>query len=181
MPEGVDVRFGREITLPRPFEVIYSQSSEELSAEVLIAREQQRPRWSDQLRFGRTEYELFVVFVAPEARLLFICASRRADSMYRAIATEYIGEAFKGLPLYMINRVLSGLSKVECFSVGCRGSAGKNRRVVRYRASNRRQGAQPAATARMANAKPKLDALAAWMDARIQLISGKGDLAKAIR
>ena len=118
VPEGVDVRFGREITLPRPFEVIYSQSSEELSAEVLIAREQQRPRWSDQLRFGRTEYELFVVFVAPEARLLFICASRRADSMYRAIATEYIGEAFKGLPLYMINRVLSGLSKVECFSVG---------------------------------------------------------------
>lgn len=34
---------------------------------------------------------------------------------------------------------------------------------------------------RMANAKPKLDALAAWMDAQLQLISGKGDLAKAIR
>jgi superfamily II DNA or RNA helicase len=118
VPEDVDVRFGRKISLPRPFEVMYSQSSEDLSVEVLIAREQQRPRWSDQLRFGRTEYELFVVHFAPDAGLLFICASRRADSMYRAIAKEYIGEAFKGLPLYMINRVLSGLSKVECFSIG---------------------------------------------------------------
>ena len=33
----------------------------------------------------------------------------------------------------------------------------------------------------MEKAKPKLDALAAWMDAQLQLISGKGDLAKAIR
>ena len=34
---------------------------------------------------------------------------------------------------------------------------------------------------RMEKAKPKLDALAAWMDAQLQLISGKSDLAKAIR
>jgi hypothetical protein len=34
---------------------------------------------------------------------------------------------------------------------------------------------------RTANAKPKLDALAAWFDARLKLISGKSDLAKAIR
>jgi len=118
VPEDSDVALGRQIILPRPFEVMFSQSSEELSAEVLIAREQQRPRWSDQLRFGRTEYELFVIYYAPEARLLFICASRRADSMYRAIAKEYIGDGFKGLPLYMVNRILSGLTKVECFSVG---------------------------------------------------------------
>lgn len=118
VPKDLEVTLGNEITLPRPFEVMYSQTSEELSAEVLIAREQQRPRWSDQVRFGRTEYELFVVHYAPEANLLFICASRRADSMYRAIAKEYIGENFKGLPLYMVNRVLSGLTKVECFSVG---------------------------------------------------------------
>ncbi len=35
--------------------------------------------------------------------------------------------------------------------------------------------------ARMEKAKPKLDALVAWMDAQLQLISGKGDLAKVIR
>jgi hypothetical protein len=34
---------------------------------------------------------------------------------------------------------------------------------------------------RTANAKPKLDALAAWFDAQLKLISGKSDLAKAIR
>ena len=34
---------------------------------------------------------------------------------------------------------------------------------------------------RMARAKPKLDALAAWFDGQLKLISGKSDLAKAIR
>jgi hypothetical protein len=34
---------------------------------------------------------------------------------------------------------------------------------------------------RMAKAKPKLDALAAWFDGQLKLISGKSDLAKAIR
>ena len=118
VPDDVVVGFGQGIAFPRPFEVMYSQSSEELSVEVLIAREQQRPRWSDQLKFGRSEYELFIVHFAAAAGLLFICASKRADSLYRAIAKEYIGDTFKGLPLYMINRTLSGLTKVECFSVG---------------------------------------------------------------
>jgi transposase len=35
--------------------------------------------------------------------------------------------------------------------------------------------------ARMAKAKPKLDALASWFDQQLKLISGKSDLAKAIR
>jgi transposase len=35
--------------------------------------------------------------------------------------------------------------------------------------------------ARMAKAKPKLDALADWFDEQLKLISGKSDLAKAIR
>jgi transposase len=34
---------------------------------------------------------------------------------------------------------------------------------------------------RIANAKPKLDALAVWFDAQLKLISGKSELAKAIR
>ena len=33
----------------------------------------------------------------------------------------------------------------------------------------------------MEKAKPKLDALAAWFDEQLKLISGKSDLAKAIR
>ena len=118
VPENVPINLAHEIDLPRPFEVMYRQYSEDLSTVVLIAREQQRPRWSDQLRFGRTEYELFVVHHDAAGRFLFICASRRADSIYRHIAKEYIGEAFKGLPLYMINRTLVGLHKIECFSVG---------------------------------------------------------------
>jgi hypothetical protein len=34
---------------------------------------------------------------------------------------------------------------------------------------------------RLATAKPKLDALAGWFDEQLKLISGKSDLAKALR
>lgn len=118
MPDDVHVDLGADIDLPKPFELMYRQHSEELSTVVLIVREQQRPRWSDQLRFGRTEYELFVIHHDQNSRYLFINASRRADSIYRHIATQYVGHAPKGLPLYLVNRTLAGLKKIECFSVG---------------------------------------------------------------
>jgi len=118
VPEDVEIDLATEIALPAPFEIMYRQQSEELSTVVFVAREQQRPRWSDQLRFGRIEYELFVIHYDPIGRFLFINASRRADSVYRHIATEYAGPALKGLPLYKLNRTLSALKKIECFSVG---------------------------------------------------------------
>jgi hypothetical protein len=97
---------------------MHRQVSTDLTTSVIVAREQQRPRWSDQARFGRIEYELFVIYYDHAGRFLFLSASRRADSLYRKIATEYLGYAPKGLPLYIVNRTLAGLTKIECFSVG---------------------------------------------------------------
>jgi len=109
----VEVDIGAAIALPSPFEVTHRFVSADLSTAVIVAREQQRPRWSDQAQFGRVEYELFVVHYDESGGFLFIHASRRADSLYRHIATQYTGRAPKGLPLYMVNRTLSGLTKVE--------------------------------------------------------------------
>lgn len=118
VPDDCAIDISTDIDLPRPFEVMHRQTSDELSTVVMVAREQQRPRWSDQVRFGRSEYELFVVHYDEQRRLLFINASRRADSLYRHLATAYAGYALKGLPLFKVNRTLAGLTKIECFSVG---------------------------------------------------------------
>lgn len=118
VPPDLNFDISSEITLPRPFEVVHRQVSESLCTAIIVAREQQRPRWSHQQRFGRVEYELFVIHFDEQARFLFISASRRADSLYRHIASEYVGFSLKGLPLYMVNRALAGLRNVECFSVG---------------------------------------------------------------
>lgn len=118
VPPDLNFDISREITVPRPFAVVHRQVSETLCTAIVVAREQQRPRWSHQQRFGRVEYELFVIHFDEQARFLFISASRRADSVYRHIASEYVGFALKGLPLYMVNRTLAGLKNVECFSVG---------------------------------------------------------------
>jgi superfamily II DNA or RNA helicase len=118
VPDNLEVDLDKDIELPRPFEVVFRQYSEELTAAVVIANEQQKPPWSDQVRLGRSEFELFVIFFDPVGRLLFINASRRSDSLYRAIATGFLGMVPKILPLYKINRCLGGLSDIECFSVG---------------------------------------------------------------
>ena len=118
IPDDVEIDISQDIDIPKPFEIMHRQVSDDLSTAVIVVREQKRSRWSDQARYGRIEYELFVIHYDQTGRFLFICASRRADSLYRTIATEYVGYAPKGLPLYLVNRTLSGLTKIECFSVG---------------------------------------------------------------
>jgi superfamily II DNA or RNA helicase len=132
VPSGVEIDIHQEVRLPKPFEVVFQQASDELSAVVLIANEQQKPAWSDQLKLGRTEYELFVVYYDYQAQLLFINASRRSDNIYRAIASAYAGGVPKILPLYKINRCLAGLTDIECFSVGMKNRL-HNSRSESYR------------------------------------------------
>lgn len=132
VPTGANIDISQEVQLPKPFEVVFRQASDELSAAVLIANEQQKPVWSDQLKLGRTEYELFVVYYDQQAQLFFINASRRSDSIYRAIANAYVGSVPKILPLYKINRCLAGLSNIECFSVGMKNRL-HNSRSESYR------------------------------------------------
>ena len=118
VPDDVEPDLTADLELPRPFETVYRRADEEESVAIFIGREQQKPPWSDQLQLGRTEYELIVVYYDRAARLLFINSSRRADSLYREVAQQILGRPGKILPLYKINRCLSGLANIECFSVG---------------------------------------------------------------
>jgi len=108
------------LTLPLPFETAFSQISPELSTAIYVVSEQKKPKWADIARLGQLRHELFVVYYNSDAQLLFICASRKADSLYRYIGAHYAGNAAKILPLYKINRVLAGLTNITCHNVGMR-------------------------------------------------------------
>jgi hypothetical protein len=118
VPDDVYLDITAEVVLPKPFDTAYRTTDAEESFALFIGREQQKPPWCDQVQFGRTEYELVIVYYDRDSRLLFINSSRRADSLYRELGHLYLRRPPKILPLYQINRCLSGLSKIECFSVG---------------------------------------------------------------
>jgi hypothetical protein len=132
VPDTIEIDISTSIELPTPFEIVFTQPSEELAAAVIITKEQQKPSWSDQLQLGRTEYDLFIVYYDQSSQLLFINASRRSDSLYRAIAAGYIGKVPKILPLYKINRCLAGLNDIQCFSLGMKNRL-HNSRTESYR------------------------------------------------
>ena len=112
------IDLAQELHLPAPFTVPYQRNAPDIGATVAIANERQKPRWSDLDAFKRSEYELFIIHYDVDANLLFICASRRSDALYEAIAKHYTGGAHKILPLWKINRVLRELEHPDFFSLG---------------------------------------------------------------
>lgn len=106
-----------DVSLPAPFEVVFRQVSSELSAVVLIAREVQKPRWTDLDVFFAHRYELFLIYYDQPTSLLFINSSRRNESLYEDIAYQY-SEVFFGLSLSRINRVLRGIENTRFFNIG---------------------------------------------------------------
>ena len=95
MDEAVDIH--TPIVLPKPLETIFHQVSTEHSAAVAIARDRQKPRWSDLEQFYDVQYELFVIYYDEATNLLFINASRRSESIYGAIAQQYSESNFDAI------------------------------------------------------------------------------------
>lgn len=116
--EGSEVDISKPLKLPRPFQVIFQQVSEELATSVIVANETEQPKWTDLPAFNRSEFDLFVTHFNADAGLLFINASRKSDSLYEEIAKQYSGGNHKILPLYIVNRVLHGMAEAEFFNVG---------------------------------------------------------------
>lgn len=114
------VDISADVTLPKPFDVVHHRVSPEHSTAVIVANEQQRPKWTDLELFNRSEYDLFCVYWDKKTKLLFINASRRSDALYEAIARRYTLGQHKILSLQRINRVLRGLHEPEFFNVGMR-------------------------------------------------------------
>ena len=125
--EDGDIDITTAITLPRPFQVVFQQVSDELSTTVIVANETEQPRWTDLPAFNRSEFELFVVYYDQASKLLFINASRKSDSLYEEVAAQYTGGNHKILPLYIVNRVLHEMSEAEFFNVGMKNRVAHSR------------------------------------------------------
>ena len=111
------------IRLPPSFSVVYQNYSADLSTLVVITRETEQPKWTDQERFERAEYDLFVLYYDQASNLLFINTSRKTLSVYEMVAASVSGKSHRILPLFKINRVLRKLSSIECFNIGMRNRA----------------------------------------------------------
>lgn len=113
----------KPLKLPPGFSVVFSSISESLSTGVFITQEVKQPKWTEQDRFQRLEYDLFVLHYDSDARLLFINSSRRRLSLYEMVGGSASNYTHRILPIFKINRVLRHLPNLECFSVGMRNRA----------------------------------------------------------
>ncbi len=101
-----DVDTRRPITFPRDYTVVHHEVSGEHRAAVYITRQITGVRWTDIDGFESIVHDLFVIHHHTESHLLFICASRRTDSLYQHIAGQFAVDdlpAPRGLPGKMLN------------------------------------------------------------------------------
>lgn len=96
------------------------KASVEQSVTYFVTRRTSAPEWTDSSDFGRTEYDLHVVYYYQPGRLLFINSSRRWDALYESFAGHYSNQTHRRLALHQVNRVLHGLTHVEAFNIGMR-------------------------------------------------------------
>jgi len=117
-PYGVDLP--AEPDLPGKLQVIYRGISNPHGAAVYLTREAIRSLWSTDERFTNVAYDLFVFHYNENARLLFICSSRRNAELYNRLAKNLVIGRPRPLSNSSINRVLNDLDADEFFHVGMR-------------------------------------------------------------
>jgi hypothetical protein len=121
---AVDLR--APVTFPQNLQVVYQAVSEEHGAAVYITRETSLPRWTTDDRLSSIESDLFIFFQDADSHLLFICASRRSEGLYRFLAESFREVGPTILPLVRVNRALNGLEAPEFFNVGMRNRVASN-------------------------------------------------------
>lgn len=114
--------FNKAPDLASDIKIIRREVSEEYSSTILLIRQKTRPRWTDQERFSRIEYDLIVLYYDEDSKLLFINSSRRTLEFYQ-IFEDWCGEGTATLvPGPRINRVLAEVNNPNFFSVGLKNS-----------------------------------------------------------
>lgn len=121
---GPDIR--ARVEFPESLSVVFHSLSEQHGAAVYITREISRSRWSTDERFSNVQQDLFIFFFDQESELLFICASRRVEGLYEALAASISGGRAKALPLARVNGALNELTQTEFFNVGMRNRVASN-------------------------------------------------------
>jgi superfamily II DNA or RNA helicase len=112
-----------ELNLPADLEPVLIQKSREENTIIWIGRSTTPIRWSSSEALADVSHDMFLVVNVPEHRLLFICTSRRSNSVYDDLVGSLTDDARRLAP-NEITRVLRGIDNQELFSVGMRNRAG---------------------------------------------------------
>lgn len=124
LDEVVDLT--RLISFPEPLQVVYQSVSEAHNAAIYVTREISLPRWTTDDRLSVVQPDLFILYQEHDSRLLFICASRRAEGLYQHLAATFTSAHPRPLPLVRLNRALNDLTAPEFFNVGMRNRVASN-------------------------------------------------------
>lgn len=118
VPGGVDL-VGK-INWPKDIEVIYERVSETLNTAIYITRETKRSSFSKDDLFNNIEHDAFIIYNDEEAKLAFLCFTRRTPGYYDLIMEGIALGGATILPLDQINKALNGLKNHEFYNVGMR-------------------------------------------------------------
>lgn len=99
-------------------ETVFSWVSEARHASVYITRRAEPVRWASDDRLIDVSFDVFIFYYDEKAKLLFICASKRVDGLYRRIVRDLIGYEPRILSVSHINRALKELSDARFHQVG---------------------------------------------------------------
>lgn len=139
VPGGVD--FTGPLGVPANSTVIFHSHSPSENAVICVTREVSACQWSSDESLADIAFSLFILFYEPASRLLFICSSRRDQSVYDDLAESVsLGTAGRLSP-DELNRVLDGIVQPEFFSIGLRNRSGfgygESYRMITGRAADR--------------------------------------------
>ncbi|MDI4636913.1 MULTISPECIES: DEAD/DEAH box helicase [Halomonadaceae] len=115
-----DVDLVGQIDWPKDIEVIHERISETLNTAIYITREIKRSGFSKDDRFNNVEHDAFVIYHDEEAKLVFLCFTRRTPGFYDLIMEGVASGGGSILPLDQINKALNGLKNHEFYNVGMR-------------------------------------------------------------
>lgn len=115
-----DLDITGDVEMPRHLEITHREMSGDGSTVVFITRSEGQPKWAPPGRFRKIEYDLFIVYIDRESGLVFICSSRRTESVYRHLIAQFAGDQQEILSVEVVNRVVGGIEHPEAFSVGMR-------------------------------------------------------------
>lgn len=99
-------------------EIVFSWASDAQHASVYITRRASAVRWASDDRLVDVQFDVFIFYYDEQSKLLFICASKRADGLYQRIVRELVGYNPRILSLAHINRALKELADPRFFQVG---------------------------------------------------------------
>ena len=104
----------------RDRELVFGRVSVETNSSIYITRKTSQAPWSTNDKLVDVRFDLFIFVYVPAASLLFVCASKRSDGLYRRIVRDLVGYDPKILGLTALNRALRDLEQTRFFNIGMR-------------------------------------------------------------